>query len=60
MTVFRHALMAAVLAVGACSNAGAGMGDSGLDLHDNPAHGVAKEDGPLTIPPAHLKDGGSE
>jgi hypothetical protein len=35
-------------------------GCSGIDLGDNPGKDVAKQTGPLTVPPAHLKDGSSE
>ena len=35
-------------------------GCSGIDLGDNPGRDVAKQSGPLTTPPAHLRDGASE
>ena len=47
----RGALVAALLAVGGCA---------GVNLGDNPGPDVAKESGPLTIPPAHLQNGASE
>ena len=42
------------LALGAALAACSSNGD-GIDFHDNPGHGVAKENGPLTIPPANLE-----
>jgi hypothetical protein len=39
---------------------GALAGCSGLYLGDNPGRDVAKETGPLTALPAHLKDGSKE
>ena len=35
-------------------------GCSGIDLGDNPGPDVAKQTGPLTAPPPHLKNGASE
>ena len=35
-------------------------GCSGVDLGDNPGPDVAKQRGPLTTLPAHLKDGSTE
>ena len=42
---------AALLTLAACS---------GIDLGDNPGREVARDTGPLTVPPPHLKDGASE
>jgi hypothetical protein len=33
---------------------------SGIDFGDRPGPDVAKETGPLTVLPAHLKDGSTE
>jgi hypothetical protein len=49
--IIRGTLIAIVLSMTACS---------GLDFGDRPGRDVAKESGPLTVPPAHLKDGRSE
>ena len=35
-------------------------GCSGIDLGDNPGRDVAKQSGPLIVPPAHLKNGATE
>ena len=35
-------------------------GCNGVDLGDNPSRDVTKQSGPLVVPPAHLKNGGSE
>ncbi len=51
MIIIRGALIAILLTITACS---------GLDFGDHPGHDVSKESGPLTVPPAHLKDGQSE
>ena len=32
-------------------------GCSGIDFHDNPSKSVGKQTGPLTVPPADLKNG---
>jgi hypothetical protein len=47
----RGILAAALLGLTACS---------GIDLGDKPSRDVTKQDGPLTIPPEHLKNGQSE
>ncbi len=51
MTLIRGVLIASLLALTGCS---------GLDFGDNPGKDVAKETGPLTTLPAHLKDGSRE
>ncbi len=42
------ALTAATLMLAGCSD---------INLHNNPPREIAKQTGPLTVPPAHLKDG---
>ena len=51
--ILRHFLAALALgaALAACSDGG------GIDFHDNPGPGVAKDKGPLTLPPANLERG---
>ncbi len=51
MIIIRSLLLAALLALPACT---------GLDFGDHPGKDVAKETGPLTVLPEHLKDGSRE
>ena len=46
----------AALALGAALTACSDNG-GGIDFHDNPGPGVAKDKGPLTLPPANLERG---
>jgi hypothetical protein len=51
VTLIRGVLIASLLALTGCT---------GLDFGDHPSKDVAKETGPLTVLPAHLKDGSRE
>jgi hypothetical protein len=51
VTILRSLLIAVLLALPGCT---------GLDFGDHPGKDVAKETGPLTVLPAHLKDGSRE
>jgi hypothetical protein len=51
VTTIRCVLIMTVLALAGCN---------GIDFGDHPSKDVAKETGPLTNLPAHLKDGSQE